>query len=89
MEKRNKKLTEKQVRELRNHAFCNLKSELKFKGYQLTLCDDKEKFILKDLKKNKEYKGILHYYNIFDVNEFLSYVESQSTLFNLKTSNYF
>lgn len=37
------------------HSFYVLRSELKFKGYELTLCDNRVGVVLKDLKTERTY----------------------------------
>jgi len=41
-------------------SFYNLRSDIKFTHYQLTLCDDKVNIVLKDLKTGKEYQSSIY-----------------------------
>jgi len=69
--KKRKRLTVKQNYEMCLHAFYNLRSEVKFKGHSLTLCDDKLHIILKDLNTEKEYSSDIFKTMYVDADEFI------------------
>jgi hypothetical protein len=58
------------------HSFYNLRSEIKFKGHELTLDDDRAHVTLKDLKTGKKYTCRIYETMFCDADKFIEWIKN-------------